>query len=47
MSSTFPPPAIRDLAVEVSSLLKDRSETVCVAETVRLTDHGNFDAFLS
>ena len=37
MASTFPPSSIRDLASEVSSLLKERSETVCVAETVRRT----------
>ncbi|KAK3174797.1 hypothetical protein OEA41_002043 [Lepraria neglecta] len=33
MASTFPPASIRDLASEVSTLLKERSETVCVAET--------------
>lgn len=35
MTSAFPPPAVREMASEVSALLKDRSETVCVAETVR------------
>ena len=35
MALTFPPPAVREMAAEVSSLLKDRSQTVCVAETVR------------
>ena len=35
MASTFPPPAVRDVAAEVSTLLKERSQTVCVAETVR------------
>ena len=35
MASTFPPPAIREMAAEVSTLLKERSQTVCVAETVR------------
>jgi len=34
MASSFPPPAVRDLAIEVSTLLKERSESVCVAETV-------------
>ncbi len=34
MASSFPPTSIRDLASEVSLLLKQRSETVCVAETV-------------
>lgn len=36
MASSFPPPAVRDLAAEVSTLLKERSESVCVAETVSL-----------
>lgn len=35
MASGFPPPAVREIASEVSSLLKERSQTVCVAETVR------------
>ena len=35
MASTFPPPAVREMACEVSTLLKERSQTVCVAETVR------------
>ena len=35
MASTFPPPAVREIAAEVSTLLKERSQTVCVAETVR------------
>lgn len=35
MASTFPPPAVQNLASEVSTLLKERSESVCVAETVR------------
>ena len=35
MASTFPPPAVREVAAEVSTLLKERSQTVCVAETVR------------
>ncbi|KAF6228497.1 hypothetical protein HO133_008227 [Letharia lupina] len=33
MASGFPPPAVREMAFEVSALLKERSETVCVAET--------------
>ncbi|KAL9133815.1 MAG: hypothetical protein Q9175_005005 [Cornicularia normoerica] len=33
MASNFPPPAVREVASEVSALLKERSETVCVAET--------------
>ncbi|KAM0800773.1 hypothetical protein BDR22DRAFT_889128 [Usnea florida] len=33
MASSFPPPEVRDIASEVSTLLKERSETVCVAET--------------
>lgn len=36
MASSFPPPAVRELAIEVSTLLKERSESVCVAETVSL-----------
>lgn len=36
MASSFVPAAVRDLAVEVSTLLKERSESVCVAETVSL-----------
>ena len=35
MASTFPPPAVREVAAEVSTLLKECSQTVCVAETVR------------
>ena len=35
MASSFPPPAVREMAAEVSTLLKERSQTVCVAETVR------------
>ncbi|KAK4692834.1 hypothetical protein P7C71_g4445, partial [Lecanoromycetidae sp. Uapishka_2] len=33
MASPFPPPSLRSVASEVSNLLKERSETVCVAET--------------
>ncbi|CAF9942377.1 MAG: hypothetical protein ALECFALPRED_009717 [Alectoria fallacina] len=33
MTFTFPPPAVREVASEVSTLLKERSQTVCVAET--------------
>lgn len=30
----FPPEKIRSIAAEVASLLKERKESVCVAETV-------------
>ena len=36
MASSFPPPEVGDIASEVSTLLKERSESVCVAETVCL-----------
>ena len=35
MASVFPPAEVREMASQVSVLLKERSETVCVAETVR------------
>ena len=35
MASGFPPAAVRQVASEVSALLRERSQTVCVAETVR------------
>lgn len=41
MASSFFPPAVRDLAGEVSTLLKERSESVCVAETVSLALASN------
>ena len=34
MASTFPPAALKVLAVEVAELLKTHKQTVCVAETV-------------
>ena len=42
MASAFPPPAVRDMAHQVSALLKERSETVCVAETVRSVSPASF-----
>ncbi|KAL9073877.1 MAG: hypothetical protein Q9161_002709 [Pseudevernia consocians] len=33
MASSFPPPALREIASQVSTLLREHSETVCVAET--------------
>jgi len=45
MAVSFPPPAVRELATEVSTLLKDRSETVCVAETVCITYTSDRDVF--
>ncbi|KAJ4303371.1 hypothetical protein N0V90_002264 [Kalmusia sp. IMI 367209] len=33
MSSSFPPPELREIVQEVASLLKDRKETISVAET--------------
>ena len=33
-SSEFPPKAIREIVTEVTTLLKERNETVSVAETV-------------
>lgn len=34
MSSAFPPPELREITHEVAALLKERGETICVAETV-------------
>lgn len=34
MAQSFLPPALRDVAVKVSKLLKERGETIAVAETV-------------
>lgn len=34
-ASEFPPASVRAIALEVSALLKERKETVSVAETVR------------
>ena len=42
MTFTFPPPAVREVASEVSTLLKERSQTVCVAETVRSASPAPF-----
>lgn len=42
MASGFPPPAVRDMASQVSTLLKERSETICVAETVRSASPASF-----
>jgi nicotinamide mononucleotide (NMN) deamidase PncC len=33
MSTAFPPPALKEVAHEVASLLKERKETISVAET--------------
>lgn len=33
----FPPKAVRALVYDIASLLKDRKETISVAETVRTT----------
>ncbi|CAF9933592.1 hypothetical protein IMSHALPRED_009412 [Imshaugia aleurites] len=33
MASGFPPPAVHEIVSQVSTLLKERSESVCVAET--------------
>jgi nicotinamide mononucleotide (NMN) deamidase PncC len=35
MSSSFPPEELREIVKEVASLLKERKETISVAETVR------------
>ena len=35
MASDFPPAAVKPLAEEVAALLKERKETVTIAETVR------------
>ncbi len=35
--SDFPPKAVRAIVQDVASLLKERKETVSVAETVRIT----------
>lgn len=32
-ASAFPPPELKQAAEEVASLLRDRKETICVAET--------------
>ena len=37
MSSDFLPQELLTIAHEVAGLLKERKETVCVAETVRLS----------
>ena len=34
MSSPFPPPELREIVQEVATLLKERKETISVAETV-------------
>ena len=47
MASGFPPSAVRDMASQVSVLLKERSETVCVAETVRSASPASFLTFAS
>ena len=36
MAASFPPPALREIVSEVANLLKQRKETVSIAETVRL-----------
>jgi hypothetical protein len=36
-ASEFPPKAVRLIVQDVASLLKERKETVSVAETVRIT----------
>jgi hypothetical protein len=36
-STGFPPQAVREILREVTTLLRDRGETVSVAETVRIT----------
>ena len=35
MANGFPPEKVRSIVAEVADLLKERKETVCVAETVR------------
>lgn len=35
MSSSFPPPELREIILELAPLLKERKETISVAETVR------------
>ena len=42
MASGFPPPAVHEIASQVSALLKERSESVCVAETVRSASPESF-----
>lgn len=37
MTTEFPPTKVIDIVNEVSSLLKERKETISVAETVSLT----------
>lgn len=39
-SSAFPPEPLAVIAQEVSDLLKEKGESVAVAETVRLSDRG-------
>ena len=34
VAKEFPPEKVRDVVVEVMALLKERGESVCVAETV-------------
>ena len=37
MARSFPPAAVESIVSEVANLLKQRKETVSIAETVRLT----------
>lgn len=40
-SSSFPPPELREIVKEVATLLKDRKETISVAETVSGPPNSN------
>jgi hypothetical protein len=46
-SSEFPPESIRAIVTEVANLLKERKETITVAETVRLVHQISHLSFLS
>ena len=40
--SRFPPTELREIAHKVAAALKNRGETICIAETVRAR-HGDGD----
>lgn len=42
-SDSFPPENLKEIANEVAALLKERKETIAVAETVRLLSFPFFD----
>jgi hypothetical protein len=45
-SSQFPPDPVREVVAEVASLLKERKESISVAETVRRNCNCLYDAML-